>query len=101
MTEDIGSDKHRSNPEIKMAILEERMREARERDRVLLASNAEVKEAVNDIKLMLARGEMRMKAIEEDQADTTTRLSKLEDNKTNVIAHIVHILSQIGLWGAK
>lgn len=75
MTEsDISSDKHRSNPEIKLAVLEERMKEARERDRMLLQSNAEVKEAVNSIKTMLALGEQRIKSIEDKHDDTSTAL---------------------------
>lgn len=96
MTEEVGSDKHRSNPEIKMAILEERMKEARERDRVLLASNAEVKEAVNEIKTMLALGEQRMKAIETSQEDTTTRILVLENDKRGPVAIILATVSAIG-----
>lgn len=96
MTEDIGSDKHRSNPEIKMAVLEERMKEARERDRALLASNAEVKDAVNDIKLMLAKGEMRMKAIETSQEDTTTRILVLENDKRSTAGIVAGTISALG-----
>lgn len=90
MTEsDIGSDKYKSSPEIKLAILEERMKEARERDRVLLQSNNEVKEAVTSIKTMLALGEQRMKAIETSQEDTTTRILAIENDKRTVV----------GFWG--
>lgn len=88
MTEDL--DKHKSNPDIKLAVLEERMREARERDRILLESNSEVKEAVNSIKTMLALGEQRMKAIETSQEDTTARLLVIESDKRTAV----------GFWGA-
>ena len=96
MTEEIGSDKHRSNPEIKMAVLEERMREARERDRVLLQSNADVKDAVNEIKTMLALGEQRMKAIETSQEDTTARVLAIENDKRSVAGIVAGVISGIG-----
>lgn len=96
MTEEIGSDKHRSSPEIKMAVLEERMREARERDRVLLASNAEVKEAVNEIKLMLAKGEMRMHAMETSQEDSTSRILNLENDKRSIAAIVTSTITALG-----
>ena len=96
MTEEIGSDKHRSNPEIKMAILEERMKEARERDRILLESNAKVLQAVNEITTKLALGEQRMKAIETSQEDTTTRVLALENDKKGPVAIILATLSALG-----
>lgn len=100
MTEEVGSDKHRSNPEIKLAILEERMKEARERDRVLLQSNNEVKEAVTSIKTMLALGEQRMKAIETSQEDTTTRILAIENDKRTVVGFWGTIGNALGVIGS-
>lgn len=95
MTDNIGSDKHRSSPEIKMAILEERMKEARERDRVLLESNAKVLQAVNEINTKLALGEQRMKAIETSQEDSTSRILVLENDKRGPVAIILATVSAI------
>ncbi len=101
MTEsDIGSDKYKSSPEIKLAILEERMKEARERDRVLLQSNNEVKEAVTSIKTMLALGEQRMKAIETSQEDTTTRILAIENDKRTVVGFWGTIANALGVIGS-
>lgn len=97
MTEsDIGSDKYKSSPEIKLAILEERMKEARERDRVLIASNSEVVKAVNEIKLILEAGKHRMNALETIQDETTARLLAVENDKRGPVAIILSTLSAIG-----
>lgn len=97
---DIGSDKHRSSPEIKLAVLEERMKEARERDRVLLESNAKVVNAIGEIKTMLALGEQRMKAIETSQEDTTDRLLAIENDKRTAVGFWGTIANAVGVIGS-
>ncbi len=54
-----------------------------------------------DIHTSLALGNQRMGAIETSQTDTTERVQKLEEGKSNIITHILSVLSQVGLWGVK
>jgi len=89
-------DKRKSSPEIKLAVLEERMKEARERDRILLDSNAKVVEAIGDMKVLLEAGKHRMNALETIQDETTTRLLVLEKDKRSAAGLIAGTVSAIG-----
>lgn len=74
MTEQIPSDKHRSNPEIKMAVMEERLRHAAKRDETIIYQLDTLLGKVSKVETSLLLGEQRFKSIEEVQGDTSTAL---------------------------
>lgn len=98
MTEEIGSDAHKrpSQPEIKMAVLEERLKEARSTDREILATLKDIQRELERQGTMLALGNQRFDAIESSQEDTTARLTMIESDKRGVAGIIAGTISGIG-----
>jgi hypothetical protein len=88
MTEDIGSDSHRrpSQPEIKMAVMEERLKEARSRDATIMTQ----------LDILIG------KCLEAKHDDTTEaikaitgRVDAIEQDKRSVTAIIMATISSI------
>lgn len=85
MTQDIGSDAHKRPPEVKMAIMEERLREARERDRVIISQLDTLLAKVSKVETGMAVGEREFAALKTAQQETTDRLDIIEDESKEAL----------------
>jgi chromosome segregation ATPase len=104
MTEDIGSDSHRrpSQPEIKMAVMEERLKEARSRDATIMTQLDILIGKCSKMETSLAVGDQRFQRLEAKHDDTTEaikaitgRVDAIEQDKRSVTAIIMATISSI------
>ena len=96
MTEDIGSDAHKRPHDVEIALLKERIRESYKRDAQIMARLDEIKAEQIRQATMLALGNQRFDAIEENQEDTIDRLLLIENDKRGPVALIFGTISAIG-----
>lgn len=76
MTEEIGSDKHRSSPEIKMAVMEERLREARKNDQTIMAQLDIIIGKISKVETSTLMGERRFMDLESTHRDLRDETSE-------------------------
>jgi hypothetical protein len=102
MNEDIGSDAHKrpSQPEIKMAVMEERLKEARIRDATILTQLDILIGKMSKIETGMAIGDRRMNEIDKHLESTDTSLEALkksvEDDKRSPLAIVLATISALG-----
>ena len=102
MTEEIGSgsQKRPSQPEIKIALLEERLREAAKRDSIIAGQLAMMVSTLSRMETSLALGEQRMNQIDEHlkstDTDLTTLKTSVESDKRGPVALILGTISGLG-----
>ena len=82
-------------------LLKERMNEARERDREFGSKLDSILDTLHAMDTKAQLNEHRLNALSVEHGETKGRLDALESDKKNVWLHVVSVLSQIGLWGAK
>jgi hypothetical protein len=100
MTNDIGSDSAPQPQEVEMAILKERAREARIRDKAILEAMKDIKEEQDKQGIMLALGNQRFDAIEATQEDTTDRLVAIEADKRGVAGIVAGVVAGLAALGS-
>lgn len=83
-----------------MAILKERAREARIRDKEILETLKGIREEQSRQGTMLALGNQRFDAIEAAQEDTTDRLVAIEADKRGVAGIVAGVVAGLAALGS-
>lgn len=84
-----------------LVLLKERMREARERDRLLGEKIDRILDNQHDMDKKTGLTAERLESLQKEHAETKSRLDAVETDKRGAWAHVASVLSQIALWTAK